>query len=205
MAPSTSRGRFTAPWDERRRRHRPLVAGSARRSSPCRIPASCHDALSSRLGPAALPEPACTPSRRSLQLLQHAPPRTEPLPQSLVREFVSKAHADFGATKTLLAEHPALLNATWDWGGGDFETGLGGASHMGSRDIAEFLIGQGARMDLFAAAMLGRLDIVTPMLTAYPALLQSRGPHGLSLVHHAREGGEPARAVLDYLGRLGAS
>jgi hypothetical protein len=133
------------------------------------------------------------------------PPSPAPLPRSLVREFVGKAHTDFGATKTLLAEHPALLNATWDWGGGDFETGLGGASHMGSRDIAEFLIGQGARMDLFTAAMLGRLDIVTPMLTAYPALLQSRGPHGLSLIHRARQGGEPARAVLDYLGRLGAS
>ena len=87
----------------------------------------------------------------------------------------------FRRHQALLAEHPALLNATWDWGGGDFETGLGGASHMGSRDIAEFLIGQGARMDLFTAVMLGRLDIVTPMLTAYPALLQSRGPHGLSL------------------------
>jgi len=134
-----------------------------------------------------------------------APPRPDPLPQALVREFVGKAHTDFGATRTLLAEHPSLLNATWDWGGGDFETGLGGASHMGSRDIAEFLIGQGARMDLFTAVMLGRLDIVTPMLTAYPALLQSRGPHGLTLLHHARTGGEPARAVLDYLARLGAS
>ncbi len=43
------------------------------------------------------------------------------------------------------------------------------------------------------------------MITAYPALLQSRGPHGLTLFHHARKGGEPARAVLDYLARLGAS
>ena len=133
------------------------------------------------------------------------PPRPDPLPPGLVREFVGKAHTDLPATKLLLAEQPALLNATWDWGGGDFETGLGGASHMGSREIAEFLIGQGARMDLFTGTMLGRLDIVTPILTAYPALLQSRGPHGLTLLHHARQGGEPARAVLDYLGRLGAS
>ena len=60
-------------------------------------------------------------------------------------------------------------------------------------------------MDLFAAVMLGRLDIVTPILTAYPALVRSRGPHGLTLLHHAREGGEPAREVLAYLERLGAS
>lgn len=133
------------------------------------------------------------------------PPSPDPLPATLVKEFVGKAHTNFEATKALLAEQPALLNATWDWGGGDFETGLGGASHMGSRDIAEFLIGQGARMDLFAAVMLGRLEIVTAMLTAFPALVRSRGPHGFSLLHHARQGGEPARAVLDYLGRLGAS
>ena len=122
-----------------------------------------------------------------------------------MREFVGKAHTDLAATKALLAEQPALLNATWDWGSGDFETGLGGASHMGSREIAEFLIGEGARMDVFAAAMLGRLDIVTPILTAYPALVRSRGPHGLTLLHHARQGGERAREVLAYLERLGAS
>ena len=133
------------------------------------------------------------------------PPRPDPLPPDLVRDFVGKAHTQLDATKTLLAQHPALLNATWDWGGGDFETGLGGASHMGSRHIAEFLISRGARMDLFTAVMLGRLDIVTAMLSAYPALLQSRGPHGLTLLHHAREGGDPAREVLSYLQRLGAS
>ena len=132
-------------------------------------------------------------------------PKPEPLPPNLVKDFVAKAHTNLEGTKALLAELPTLLNATWDWGAGDFETGLGGASHMGSRDIAEFLIGQGARMDLFTAVMLGRLDIVTPMLTAYPALLQSRGPHGLTLLHHARTGGDPARQVLDYLQRLGAS
>ena len=133
------------------------------------------------------------------------PPDPDPLPAALVRSFVGKAHTDLTATQSLLAEHPSLLNATWDWGGGDFETGLGGASHMGNREIAEFLIGQGARMDLFAAVMLGRLDIVTPILTAYPALVRSNGPHGLTLRHHARQGGERAREVLAYLEGLGAS
>ena len=133
------------------------------------------------------------------------PPNPDPLPAALVKDFVGKAHTNFEGTKALLAEQPALLNATWDWGGGDFETGLGGASHMGNRAIAEFLIGQGARMDLFAAVMLGRLDIVTPILTAYPALVRSSGPHGLTLRHHARQGGEPAREVLAYLERLAAS
>ena len=125
--------------------------------------------------------------------------------QRLVREFVGKAHTDLGATKTLLAEHPSLLNATWDWGGGDFETGLGGASHMGSRDDRRVpdrpgrADGPVRRRDAWSA----RHRHAHPH--GLSALVQSRGPHGLTLLHHAREGGEPARDVLAYLERLGAS
>ena len=43
---------------------------------------------------------------------------------------------------------PALLNATWDWGAGDFETALGAASHMGNRESAGVLLARGARLDL---------------------------------------------------------
>ena len=56
------------------------------------------------------------------------------LESNLVEEFVRVAHSDFDRTKELLAQEPALVNATWDWGGGDFETALGAASHMGRRD-----------------------------------------------------------------------
>jgi hypothetical protein len=135
---------------------------------------------------------------------QPVPKRPDPLPAAMVQDFVRKAHADLAGTKALLAEQPALVNATWDWGGGDFETGIGGAGHMGHREIAEFLIAQGARFDIFVAAMLGRLDIVQPLLTAWPGLLQSRGPHGITLVRHARAGGEGAREVVEYLQSLGA-
>ncbi len=31
-----------------------------------------------------------------------------------------------------VAAQPALLNAAWDWGGGDFETALAGAAHRGT-------------------------------------------------------------------------
>jgi hypothetical protein len=135
---------------------------------------------------------------------QAVPQRPDPLAPALVRDFVGKAHGDLEGTKALLAEQPALLNATWDWGGGDFETGIGGAGHMGNRAIAEFLIERGARLDIFVAAMLGRLDLVRAMLTAWPGLLQSKGPHGITLLRHARAGGEPAKAVVDYLQTLGA-
>jgi hypothetical protein len=127
------------------------------------------------------------------------PKRPDTLPPKLVEEFVRKAHADLAATRSLLAETPGLLNATWDWGGGDFEMGIGGAGHMGNREIAEFLISQGGRMDIFVAAMLGKLDIVKAMLAAYPGLLNSKGPHGIPLIVHAKKGGAPAEPVVAFL------
>lgn len=45
----------------------------------------------------------------------------------------------------LLAQEPALINNAWDWGGGDWETGLGAAAHMGRHDIANYLLKNGAR------------------------------------------------------------
>jgi hypothetical protein len=128
--------------------------------------------------------------------------RPPALPADLVREFVLKAHGDLARVQALLAEQPALLNATWDWGGGDFESALGAAAHTGQREIALHLLAHGARLDLFAAAMLGHLSIVKAMLEAFPALLDSRGAHGIPLLVHAQQGGEAARPVLEYLQTL---
>ena len=124
------------------------------------------------------------------------PPALEP---QKVESFVANAHGDLDAVRMLLADEPARVNATWDWGGGDWETALGAAAHMGRRDIALFLLEHGARLDLFAAAMLGEAEIVRAMLDAYPAMRDALGPHGIPLVEHARAGGEEARAVLELL------
>lgn len=121
---------------------------------------------------------------------------------SLVHEFVGNAHGDLNRVRELLAQEPALINASWDWGGGDWETGLGAAAHMGRKDIANFLLENGARLDLFAAAMLGRLEIVKAALAAYPEALHIPGPHGIPLIAHAQAGGEEALPVLDYLTSL---
>jgi hypothetical protein len=120
----------------------------------------------------------------------------------MVQEFVAKAHGDLERVQTLLYQEPALVNASWDWGGGDWETGLGAAAHVGRRDIATYLLAHGARLDLFAAAMLGRLEIVKAILTAYPEMRQALGPHGIPLIVHAEMGGEEAAAVLEYLQSL---
>ena len=117
----------------------------------------------------------------------------------LVQDFVIYAHSDLEMTKKLLEKEPALINSTMDWGGGDWETALGGASHMGRRDIVEFLLEKGHRIDLFCAAMLGQLDVIKAFLTLEPNLIDSKGPHGFSLHFHAQVGQKEAEPVLDYL------
>lgn len=131
--------------------------------------------------------------------------RPAPLNTDLVLDFVRSAHKDLTRVKELLENEPNLLNASWDWGKGDFESAIGAAGHMGLVDMAEFLISKGARMDIFVSAMLGRLDIVKPMIDAFPSLKSSKGPHGITLVTHAESGGEKAKPVLEYLKSVGAS
>ena len=82
------------------------------------------------------------------------------------KAFVDAAHRDLDKVKELLSEDNTLANATVDWGGGDWETALGACSHTGRREIAEHLLAHGARMDLFAAAMLGKLDR-EPLIRAF--------------------------------------
>ena len=117
----------------------------------------------------------------------------------LVQDWVIFAHMDLAMLKKLLEREPGLLNAEMDWGGGDWETALGAASHMGRHDIAEFLLAKGARIDLFCSAMMGLIDAVKSFLTLQPSLIDAKGPHGFSLHFHAQVGGERSAKVLDYL------
>ena len=100
--------------------------------------------------------------------------------------FVSHAHAQIDNVLPALAADPTLANATTDWGGGDWESALGAASHTGHREIAELLLAHGARMDVFAAAMLGEADIVRAVLAAHPEMRDAKGPHGIPLAAHAK-------------------
>src|SRR4030095_1237417 len=78
-----------------------------------------------------------------------------------VKRFVIAGHGNLAAVKAMLAEEPKLINGAIDWGNGDFESALGGASHTGRRAIAEYLLDHNARMDIFAATMLGLIDVVS--------------------------------------------
>ncbi|MBT8253855.1 MAG: ankyrin repeat domain-containing protein [Flavobacteriaceae bacterium] len=130
---------------------------------------------------------------------------TDPqLDKNLVKEFVGKSHSDLDRVKILLKEHPTLLNAAHDWKFGDFETGLGAASHVGYKELVRFFLDQGAQANIFTMALFGKIDILKPMLEFSPALLHAKGPHGFTLLHHAEKGGEEALAVKEYLQSLGA-
>ena len=122
----------------------------------------------------------------------------EPLPQEKVKQFVIAGHGKFDEVKTMLVEFPTLLYATWDWGNGDFETALEGAGHVGNKEIANYLIGLGARTNLFVLTMLGKTSIVKNFLDTFPQYLSARGPHGLTFLHHAQKGGDDSKELLEY-------
>ena len=122
----------------------------------------------------------------------------DPLPPEKVKEFVIAGHGNFDKVKQMLAESPTLLYSTWDWGNGDFETAIEGAGHVGNKEIANYLIGMGARTNLFVLTMLGKTKIVTSFLDTYPQYMAARGPHGFAFLHHAKQGGEDSKELFAY-------
>ena len=111
-----------------------------------------------------------------------------------IDEFVGAAHGSLEDTRKILEAKPLILNCASQLAKGDFETALGGASHMGRRDIADLLVAGGARMDIFNLTFLGFTGFVKDLIGKHPQLLTSYGPHGFTLLHHAKVGGHSAFA-----------
>ena len=145
------------------------------------------------------PGPAATSRAGTASPLPATFPTQAP---ELAREMVGASHANLPRVKELLARHPTLARASWDWGFGDWEDALGAASHVGNREIAELLIANGARPTIFSAAMLGQLDVVKAFIAASPGIETTHGPHTITLLRHATAGGARAQAVADYLTTL---
>jgi hypothetical protein len=144
--------------------------------------------------------PVESPFERDYQAPSFKPSWNKPqINRQLAQDFIIFAHSDLEMTKKLLEREPGLINASIDWGAGDWETALGGASHMGRHEIVEYLLSRGARIDLFCAAMQGQTDAVRSFLTLQPALIDAKGPHGFGLHFHAQVGGDKAKATLEYL------
>ena len=135
----------------------------------------------------------------------YEPPKFKPdwknpqINRLMVQDFVIYAHSDLEMVKQLYKKQPALLNSCMDWGNGDWETALGGASHMGRKDIVRFLLSKGARMDIFCAAMMGMVGTVKEMLKLEPALVDAKGPHGFSLEFHAKKGKDESKEILELI------
>ncbi len=137
-------------------------------------------------------------------LAQQGQEKPAPIKLEIVKEFVTVAHGKLDRLKEMLENDFLLLHVSYDWGGGDYETAIEAAGHMGLIEIAAYLLSKGARYNIYLAAMLGHLDIVKQVLTMNPQLLNSKGPHGFTLLHHAKKGGESSMAIVDYLQSLGA-
>lgn len=121
-------------------------------------------------------------------------PDAVPAPTCAPLDFVQATHRDLDTVKSMLTTDPSLTIASWDWGNGDWETGLEGAAHMGRQDIVRYLLENGARADSFSAAMLGHTATITALVNLTPATAITRGPHGLPLMFYVGHGGQPAMA-----------
>jgi hypothetical protein len=122
----------------------------------------------------------------------------------LVKQFVGAAHKDPDKVKALLQETPGLLNAVNNLGGWDWEDAIGAAGHVGLPELATWLLEKGARPTICVAAMLGKTEVVKAYITAFPHMKDAVGPHKISLLRHAKAGGENAKETLEYLQSIGA-
>ncbi|MGI9519285.1 MAG: ankyrin repeat domain-containing protein [Pirellulaceae bacterium] len=137
----------------------------------------------------------------AVRLQEEPPPQLDP---EKVRQFVGASHGRIETVREMLAADPMYVNASWDWVAGDWETGLGAASHVGNRAIAELLLDHGARINVFAMTMLGHTDMMKAILATYPETHQVPGPHGIPMLSHAIFGKEPADEVFELLLESGA-
>src|SRR5437870_12542931 len=110
---------------------------------------------------------------------QEQPPSTEQ-----IREFVIAGHGNLEKVKKMLAENPKLLNASYRWNENDTETAVQAAAQVGSADIAQFLLKQGAPLEICTAAMLGIQDEVVGRVNEDPRFGNAIGDLAVPLLAH---------------------
>jgi hypothetical protein len=130
-------------------------------------------------------------------------PDPPPLPIPLVKDFVIAGHGNFPKVQSMLAENPNLIYTKFDWGNGDYEAAIEGAGHVGNKEIANYLLDAGSRVTIYVLTMLGKTELVRPILETYPSLITAKGPHGFTLLHHAKVGGRDAEELYAWLQQKG--
>ncbi len=132
----------------------------------------------------------------------------------IIEEVVGKSHFNLERVKELVDARPELARSVWEWRFGDFESAIGAASHVGRRDIVQYLMEKGARPSIFTFAMLGAHEVVKQMIEFSPGIQTTMGPHGISLLDHAINGArmkdnmtqkelDNVKKTIDYLESLG--
>jgi len=107
----------------------------------------------------------------------------------------------------MLAENPKLLNASYQWNENDTETAIQAAAQVGNANVAEFLLKQGAPLEICTAAMLGMRDYLVRRLNAHPDEANATGAHGIPLLPHAVWSEDPllVRLVFERGAKSGAT
>src|SRR5438105_7628025 len=91
----------------------------------------------------------------------------------------------------MFAENSKLLNVSYRWNENDTETAVQAAAQVGSTDVAQFLLKQGAPLEICTAAMLGMQDEVVRRLNEDPRNANATGAHAIPLLPHAVWSGDP--------------
>src|SRR5207244_12499829 len=119
-------------------------------------------------------------ARKRFMQTQEQPPSTEQ-----IREFVIAGHGNLEKVRQMLAENPKLLNASYRWNENDSETAVQAAAQVGNSNVAQFLLKQGAPLEICTAAMLGMRDEVENRLNEDHRNVNATGAHGIPLLPHA--------------------
>ena len=119
-----------------------------------------------------------------------------------IKEFVIAGHGNLEKVRQMYRKQPALLEMSYEWKPGDTETALQAAAHVGSRAVAEYLLGQGAPLDICTAAMLGDKDVISRFLLEDPNSIYAKGAHGIPLITHTVLSGDVG--LIEWLFQRGA-
>ncbi len=110
--------------------------------------------------------------------------------------LVLASHGNLARVQELVAQRPELINEPGvgnDFGG---ETPLAAASHTHNRAIAELLLANGARHNVYTATFIGDRDRVVSFLDDHPALVRAPGIHNIPILSFATNG-DLARLLIE--------
>lgn len=106
--------------------------------------------------------------------------------------FESIRTGDIERARALIEAEPGLANATGD----SAMAPLMIATYMGQTRMVELLLANGATLDVFAAAALGKVDALRTMLEADPTMVSLYSPDGWTALHLAAHFGQTEAARL---------